>query len=94
MTTGGLGIAWYRREDYERLKAMFIDGDNLPDTYDEWLTIANRTYNVMSAGGLVVVKALIDPETFPEWCSANGEKLDRQARSTYAAKKAAAMRKT
>lgn len=78
------GIAWYRREDYARLKKMFKDGRKLPDTFDKWLKDAQGIYDKLQSEGAIVEKAYIDPETFPEWCKKNGHQLDAAARMEYA----------
>jgi hypothetical protein len=77
------GIAWYRREDYERLKEMFPDGDTLAYTYDDWLKTAQDLYDRLTKAGDIPVKAEIDPETFPEWCRARGMEMDGKARVAY-----------
>lgn len=79
-----IGIAWYRREDYARLKAMFQDGEKVPGTFDEWLEVAQRVYDTLTTEGIRVVKAHIDPETFPGWCRARGYAMDTPARMAYA----------
>jgi hypothetical protein len=78
------GIAWYRAEDYDRLKSMFPDGWKLPDTFESWLHTAQIVYDKLTAGGFVVVKAYIDPDAFPEWCRARGMKMTTEARTAYA----------
>ena len=87
------GIAWYRREDYDRIKAMFQDGGNLPDTFDGWLSSAQGLYDKLTREGHVVEKALIDPDTFPDWCRANGVEMDGRGRMGYANECAAKMDK-
>ncbi len=77
------GIAWYRPEDYTRLRAMFTDGDKLPETYDKWLTAAQGLCDRLTGEGHVIEKAIIDPDTFPDWCRANGKGLDAQGRMAY-----------
>ncbi len=89
------GIFWYRsREDYDRLKAMSKDGWKLPDTFDDWLQSAQNVLEELTSEGLVVEKAYVDPDTFPEWCRARGLEMDTKARLEYgtefAAKKARA----
>jgi hypothetical protein len=83
MKTMAVGVTWYRREDYARLKAMFKDGEKIPDTYDEWLKSAENVFGTLTLEGLTVVKAYLDPESFPEWCKANGFEMDGAARSQY-----------
>ena len=31
-----LGLAWYGREDWERLREIADDRDKLDDTYEDW----------------------------------------------------------
>jgi hypothetical protein len=35
-----MGVAWYRKTDWPRIKAMFPDADELHDSYAEWLKSA------------------------------------------------------
>src|SRR5690348_1955772 len=91
MVIDALGIAWYRAEDYDRLKAMFVDGDELPDTYEEWLKKAREVVGVMTLDRQPVEKIWIDPIAFPKWCSEHGQKLDASARTRYAAEAARAI---
>jgi hypothetical protein len=77
------GMAWYRREDYPRI--LKIMADKLPATYDEWLRGAERGERELKSKGHIIVRAMIDPETFPFWCHTRGLKLDSQARTTFSA---------
>lgn len=33
---GGVGIAWYRKRDYERVRAISNDAHTFPDTFEDW----------------------------------------------------------
>src|SRR5450759_3735807 len=79
-----IGIAWYRAEDFERLKAMFTDGWKLPDTFDSWLEHAQQLCDKLTREGQIVEKAYVDPTAFPEWCRAQGMQMDAQGRMAYA----------
>ena len=82
---GTIGIAWYRREDYDKLRAWFHDGDTLPDTYDEWRKKALETWRQLSDQGHVLEEVFLDRETFGEWCRSRNVKPNRKARSQYCA---------
>ena len=78
------GLVWYRNaEDYDRLKAIFTDGEKLADTFESWLKSAQIGFDKLTSEGHVVIKANIDPNTFPEWCRARGMELNAKARMAY-----------
>lgn len=79
-----VGMAWYREADYARLKAMFVDGDKLPGTFLRWQDQAEQGRKKLLREGKTVVKAYIDPNTFPEWCAANGHRVDAKGRMAFA----------
>ena len=83
MSVQVVGIAWYRREDYDRLMSMFSDAGDLPATFDKWRAKADKAHRVLTRQGLIVAKALVDPETFPDWCRARGMEMDKHARMKY-----------
>jgi hypothetical protein len=72
------GIAWFRREDYDRLKEMFKEGDKLAATFDRWLARAQGIYDRLTAEGNVVVKAEISRRRFQ-----NGAALTAGRQSSY-----------
>jgi hypothetical protein len=40
-------------------------------------------YDKLTAAGHVVVKAYIDPDTFPKWCQAHGLEMNAKARTRF-----------
>lgn len=79
-----VGMAWYKREHFDRLRAMFKDGHKLHRTYDEWLRAAETGRKASEVKGVRVVCVDIDPDDFPKWCKAQGMDLDASARMRYA----------
>jgi hypothetical protein len=78
------GMVWYSNaEDYDRLKAMFTDSDKLADTFDSWIKSAQTGFDKLTGAGHVVIKANIDPDTFPEWCRARGLEMNAHARTAF-----------
>jgi hypothetical protein len=85
MKPTAVGITWYRREaDYVRLKAMFTDGEKLPDTYNEWLQEAKKVSDFLTLEGFNVVRVYLDPKTLSAWCKTQNYEMDATARSLYA----------
>jgi hypothetical protein len=83
MQVQATGIPWYREQDYERLVALFNDGSKLPATFSQWQAKAQGLHDHLTSKGSVVVKAYIDPDTFPEWCRTHGHEMDAQARMAF-----------
>lgn len=84
-----VGIAWFTRETYDDCMSLFEDSDQLPDTYDDWLIRAKQAEEQVARQGMKIVRAIIDPKTFPAWCAANGfANIDKQARMAFGNAKA------
>jgi hypothetical protein len=83
-TTRAIGIAWYLPEDYDAIRRIMADRDQIPDSFIEWRDKAQRFEEEKRREGHIVVRALIDPETFPDWCRSRGLNVDAQARMAYA----------
>jgi hypothetical protein len=79
-----VGMPWYRKADYARLRASFADGARLHQTYAEWSAAARATEAHLAAQGHRVVRVEIEPEEFVAWCSALNVVPDSEARMRYA----------
>jgi hypothetical protein len=90
MEISAIGIPWFRNaEQFIACIAIFTDRDKLPDTYAEWLQLAEALVERLRRDGVHVVKAEMNPETFKQWCSANNMHLDASGRMGFANWKAA-----
>lgn len=86
-TNAVVGVAWYRLKQWQRLRAVSIDADDLEDTYEEWLRQAEQKVADLSALGLCVEKVDVDVERLIAWCNERGLELDGRARSAYVTEK-------
>lgn len=77
-------MVWYKEEHYPELLQLFDDADQLPPTYQHWLSRAEEKKAEVEAGGDQVIKVFIDPETFPEWCRNKNLPRDANARAELA----------
>ncbi len=84
MNISVVGVPWYRKGDYARLRALFVDGARLHETYGGWLVPARATEAHLVAQGHRVVRVEIEPEEFVAWCSAHDVAPDVEARIGYA----------
>ncbi len=77
-------LVWYKKEDWDILRDMFVDTHLLPLTFEDWLDRAEAMRSQVAATGDTVMKVFIDPETFPKWCEDKGLPMDAEARSQLA----------
>lgn len=84
-----VGMAWYRREDFPRLRQVMEDADRLPDTFELWALSAEQVEREVARSGVIVVRAMLDPDAFVAWCAERGVKRDGAARSRFASEFAA-----
>jgi len=51
-TNSVTGVAWYRREDWSRLREIASDRTKLDDTYEAWLAGAQKTLLELAVAGV------------------------------------------
>ena len=78
------GIAWFSRDEWRQLKAVAADRDALDDTYEEWLSTAEKTLKDLEANRIVVEKVNMTVDQLLKWCRRKNRVLDSEARSEYA----------
>ena len=82
-----VGIACYRREQYELLRALATDADSMANTYDEWLAGVTKTMEDLQRRGILTRRVDVEIRELADWCQQRGKPLDGAARSAYAAEK-------
>ena len=80
-----VGAYWINEEDYPALLRIFTDGNRMPRTWEEWLKIAEEMERGLKAYGHVVMRVHIDPNTFPDWCAAQGVNPGSEGRKKFVA---------
>jgi len=82
-----LGVAWYRRGDWERLREISSDRGALEDSFEEWLANAEASLPKLARQGIEPVKIHIDIEELLRWCHSRKCPVDGEARALFAADK-------
>jgi len=82
-----VGLAWYRPAQWQRVRDISSDADNLEDNYEAWLRLAEQKFKELNGSGLRVEKVDVDSESLIFWCNERGLEVNAQARSQYAAEK-------
>jgi hypothetical protein len=84
---GKVGIAWYKRDQWQLLLNVSADRDDLEPTYAEWYKDAEKTLEKLRQAGLDVVKVNVQIEELLDWCIGQNVPVNANARSKYAADK-------
>jgi hypothetical protein len=77
------GVAWYRPEQWERLREVSEDVDNLEETYDAWLKTAERIIRDGIPADVQVEKIDIDVEEVLAWCNVQGLPMNAASRARF-----------
>ena len=78
-----LGLAWYTRAGWERLRELAADRDALDDSFEDWERGALAAIGELKAAGREVRKVPIDVEALAVWRAHHGRQLDGAARAAY-----------
>ncbi len=80
-----VGMPWYSRDKFARIREVMSDRDRLHDTFDEWEKAAKQGEAGFKASGRVIVRANLDPDEFVAWCAARDLDTNASARNQFAA---------
>ena len=76
---------WFRRHDYENMCRLVQDApDLMSHTFEQWELQANKDVARLEGLGFYVVKVLVEPSAFTDWCKASKERHDFISLSAFA----------
>lgn len=82
-----LGFAWYKPEQWARLREVSADAAQLESDYESWRRKAEDAMLQLQFAGIDVKKVIVDVEDIVEWCRTNGLEVTSASRSKFAARK-------
>jgi hypothetical protein len=82
-----IGIGWYRPEQWQLLREVSVDADEIEETYAEWETGAAEAFENAKNPGVLVVKVDVDVEELLIWCQQQGVAVNADARAKFIAHK-------
>ena len=82
-----VGIAWYREDQYELLRALATDTDSMAETYERWHAGVIKTMDDLRQQGIDARRVDVDIRDLAAWCAERGMPLDGKSRSMYSAEK-------
>ena len=78
-----MGVAWYKRDQWDRLLEISSDRAELEDTYDEWKAMAEENLGNLAQHGYKLCKVEIDVEELLIWCNSQNRAVDGGARTEF-----------
>lgn len=81
-----VGMVWYNAEDYDACLRIMEDRAKLHTSYHLWRMDAETGEKRLRREGKTVVRAIIDPKTFPDWCLERDLHIDSYARNQFASR--------
>jgi hypothetical protein len=82
-----VGIAWYRPEQWQRLREISVDREDLEDTYRDWVRSTERAIRELNRNGLQCTKVAVEVEDLLQWCQSQNIPVSGEARSRYVTEK-------
>lgn len=82
-----VGFAWYRPEQWQRVREISADADDLHDSYLEWLQSAEERLKELRSSGLRVERVDVHSEELILWCNERDLEINGEARSRYVAER-------
>lgn len=89
-----VGVAWYRPEQRPRLLEIAAGRESLHDTYAEWVAEASARFEEVQRMGIPVQKVEVDLDELVQWCRAQQQEINGEARSTFVAEKTRQLNQT
>lgn len=80
-----IGVAWFDRAQWTRLKEVAPDRAKLDDTFEDWERNARSALADIVAAGNRAKEVPIDVEKLLAWCTLRGIPPDSAARAQYVA---------
>ncbi len=80
-------IPWYEKEDWELIKKISEDSDEMENTFEEWYSKALSTKMFFEKEGFNVIQTLIKPDEILQWSKAKNCKIHASSRERYISEK-------
>jgi hypothetical protein len=79
------GVAWYDRDQWERVRGLAADPELLEVSYESWVAMAERSVRELEAAGMIIKRVPVNAVALESWCRARGLPINSSARARFAA---------
>jgi hypothetical protein len=81
------GVTWYSPSEWARVKATAIDPVRFENTFPEWESMANESFELVRERYPNAVKVFIVADEFFVWCHLRAQTNSADARAEFVAEK-------
>lgn len=78
-----MALAWYKPNQWRRLREISEDRDQLEETFGEWQVNAEKAMKDYLDNGTALMKVTVDIEELLHWCNEHDLKVNGASRSRY-----------
>ena len=78
-----VGVAWYSPSQWQQLREVAADVEQLEKTHQEWLVAAEQAFERLAESGIEPVKVPVDVQDLIGWCHERNVPVDAKARAQY-----------
>lgn len=82
-----MGMAWYRAEQWRKLREVSSDVENLEEKHEDWRVSAQSRLIELRQSGLDVCMVDVDVDELVLWCKERNRLIDAKSRSEFVADK-------
>ena len=78
-----VGIPWYTKDNWYKMKALADDKDRFHESYDHWLATTDKSIVILTNRGKLFERLDVDPIQYAFWCSKNSIGKNKKTRTAY-----------
>ena len=78
-----VGIPWYSREDWYKMKALSDDKERFHPSYEHWLANTDKSIVLLTNRKKLFERLNIDPINYAWWCNKRKMHKNSESRKAY-----------
>ena len=78
-----VGIPWYSREDWYKMKALAEDKERFHTDYAQWLANTDKSVVILTNRKKLFERINIDPIYYSYWCDKKSLNKNKESRTAY-----------
>lgn len=80
-----ISVGIYKADQWETLKALSADTQDMENTFEEWLEYATQKIKELETQGIHIRKITVDVFELQQWCKKKNLPINGESRAQYIA---------